>query len=48
MSTEAGAAEGTGPPDMLPEDNTCEDTAESVYRRCMKEKSKFKYIIIFK
>ena len=33
MSTEAGAAEGTGPPDMLPEDNTCEDTAESVYRR---------------
>ena len=33
MSTEAGAAEGTGPPDRLPEDSTSEDTAESVYRR---------------
>ena len=32
MSTEAGAAEGTGPPDRLPEDSTSEDTAEAVYR----------------
>ena len=33
MSTEAGTAEGTGPPDRLLEDSTSEDTAESVYRR---------------
>ena len=33
MSIEAGAAEGTGPPDRLPEDSTSEDTADSVYRR---------------
>ena len=33
MSKEAGAAEGTGPPDRLPEDSTSKDTAESVYRR---------------
>ena len=33
MSTEAGAAKGTGPLDGLPEDSTSEDTAESVYRR---------------
>ena len=33
MSTEAGAAEGTGPPDRLPEDSNNEYTAEAVYRR---------------